>query len=530
MKIGAKLILGFLSVSTMTLVVGIIGNIGLEKAAKRQKAALQADKWTRQSVDLARSAQVNFKTQVQDWKDILIRGHDPASYDKYFAGFVEKEAATGKNLAELKIKMGLLGLATGDVDAALQLHESLGAKYRDALLSFVKAEPGSSAVVDAKVKGIDRPAAAAIDGIVEAINSHADAASGQAETASAASNRTISVVSWTTIVVGVTASVVLGVFLSNAVTRPVREVAMALVSGSEQTSAAAHQVASSSQILASGSSRQASSLEETGASMEELSSMTKRNAESTRKAHELAKLARETAETGEADMGTMIRAMDAIKASSDDIAKIVKTIDEIAFQTNILALNAAVEAARAGEAGMGFAIVAEEVRSLARRSAEAARETAGKIEGAIANTHQGVDISSKVATALHEIVARVREVDQLVTEVSSATGEQREGILQITQSIGQMDKVTQSNASCSEESAAAAEQLNAQAAALTEVAADLMRMVGEVKADHVRAPAARKTPADRRAAAEAFANGAVRGVAVRRTERSLQAAGSVELF
>jgi methyl-accepting chemotaxis protein len=170
--------------------------------------------------------------------------------------------------------------------------------------------------------------------------------------------------------------------------------------------------------------------------------------------------------------------MTAIKVSSDDIAKIIKTIDEIAFQTNILALNAAVEAARAGEAGMGFAVVADEVRNLAQRCAQAAKETAGKIEGAITKTGQGVEITTKVADALNEIVTKVRQVDELVTEVAGASREQTDGIAQINVAVGQMDKVTQSNAATAEESAAAAEELNSQAEVMKQSVAELLQLVG----------------------------------------------------
>ena len=176
-------------------------------------------------------------------------------------------------------------------------------------------------------------------------------------------------------------------------------------------------------------------------------------------------------------MQAMSAAMQAIKASSDDIGKIIKTIDEIAFQTNILALNAAVEAARAGEAGMGFAVVADEVRNLAQRSAQAAKETAAKIEGAIGSTAQGVEISAKVAAALNDIVAKVRQVDELVAEVASASHEQTQGITQINTAVGQMDKVTQSNAASAEESAAAAEQLSAQAETMKHSVQELINLV-----------------------------------------------------
>ena len=246
---------------------------------------------------------------------------------------------------------------------------------------------------------------------------------------------------------------------------------------SEQTNSAAGQVSSASQALAEGASEQAASLEESSASLEELSSMTKRNAENAQMANELAKEARSAADKGAADIQTMSAAMGAIKVSSDDISQIIKTIDEIAFQTNILALNAAVEAARAGEAGMGFAVVADEVRNLAQRCALAAKETTGKIEGAITKTGQGVEICNQVAQTLNAIVLKVRQVDELVTEVAGASNEQTQGIGQINTAVVQMDKVTQSNAASAEECAAAAEQLSAQSFTTKQSVMELMVLV-----------------------------------------------------
>jgi methyl-accepting chemotaxis protein len=272
--------------------------------------------------------------------------------------------------------------------------------------------------------------------------------------------------------------VVSGWRLKGRITRELLGIASNLSRISENSLGAANQVSNSSQSLAEGSSEQAASVEETSASLEELASMTKRNSENALNATELARQARAAADKGVGDMSTMSAAMQSIKASSDDIAKIIKTIDEIAFQTNILALNAAVEAARAGEAGMGFAVVADEVRNLAQRSAQAARETAAKIEGAIHNTAQGVQVSSKVAEVLNEIVAKVRQVDALVKEVAEASREQTQGITQINTAVGQMDKVTQSNAANAEESAAAAEELNAQAAVMKQVVEGLLQLVG----------------------------------------------------
>lgn len=287
-----------------------------------------------------------------------------------------------------------------------------------------------------------------------------------------------------TIVAGLCVALLAGAamafFITRSIAKPIRAVASQLADGASQTVSAAQQVSASSQSLAEGSSEQAASIEETGASLEEMSATTLRNAENASRANALAKEARLAAERGSADMQAMTSAMEAIKSSSDDIAKIIKTIDEIAFQTNILALNAAVEAARAGEAGMGFAVVADEVRSLAQRSAQAAKETTAKIESAISKTSQGVDISAKVASALRDIFAKARQVDELAAEVAGASREQTQGIGQINSAVGQMDKVTQSNAANAEESAAAAEELNAQAQSMNQAVQQLLRLVDGV--------------------------------------------------
>jgi hypothetical protein len=307
-----------------------------------------------------------------------------------------------------------------------------------------------------------------------------------------------------TLLVGLGLALLFGMVLTRVLGRGINRALVSVSDGltesSLQVNSAASQVAATSQSLAGGATEQAASLEETSASLEEMSSMTKRNSESAQQARELALATRTSADAGAAHMVEMRSAMDAIKTSSDAVSKIIKTIDEIAFQTNILALNAAVEAARAGEAGMGFAVVAEEVRNLAQRSAQAARETATKIEDAVRKSERGVAISTNVASSLETIVVNVRKVDALVSEIATASNEQTQGIVQVSTAVAQMDKVTQGNASNAEETAAAAEELSGQARALLDSVSQLRELIGGAQAAAAGSKAARKERAPASAA------------------------------
>lgn len=257
----------------------------------------------------------------------------------------------------------------------------------------------------------------------------------------------------------------------------IRELAHSLTNGAVQVAQASSQSSKASQALADGAAQQAAALEETSASLEEMSGMTRRNAESAQQAKDAATQARESAEKGSRQMQTMVDAMAAIQSASDAIAKMLKSIDEIAFQTNILALNAAVEAARAGEAGAGFAVVADEVRALAQRCASAARDTAEKIDDSVSKSGQGARISGEAARSFTEILERVRHLDHLVGEIATASTEQSQGIGQVNTAVSQMDKVTQANAAGAEEIAAASEELSAQSEELRNAADGLMLMV-----------------------------------------------------
>ena len=251
-------------------------------------------------------------------------------------------------------------------------------------------------------------------------------------------------------------------WLSFRISRNLGHISGALSSVAVEIFGKANGFTSTSNQLADGASQQAASLEETSASLEEMAGMTRRNAEAAQNAKMIAGKTRNAVENGAAGMKRMTAAMSGIKSSSTEISKIIKTIDEIAFQTNILALNAAVEAARAGEAGAGFAVVAEEVRALAQRSATAARETADKIEIALHKSNEGANTSVEVEGMLSQIVQQVREMDTLVAEIATSSGEQSQGIEQIMKAMAEMDKITQANAAGAEESASAAHELSAQ--------------------------------------------------------------------
>ncbi len=279
-----------------------------------------------------------------------------------------------------------------------------------------------------------------------------------------------------------------GLLLTRQVNSGLRQIASEMAEGAGQVASAAGQVSSSSQALAQGASEQAASLEETSASSEEITSMTRKNAENSKSAAEFMADAGRKVDEANRTLGEMVASMREINSSSDKIGKIIKVIDEIAFQTNILALNAAVEAARAGEAGMGFAVVADEVRNLAQRSAQAAKDTAALIEESIAKSNEGSTRLDQVATAIRAITGSANQVKTLVDEVKVGSEEQARGIEQISKAIAQMEQVTQKTAANAEESASAGAEMSAQAGNLNGAVARLRSMVGGTGIDPVAAP------------------------------------------
>jgi len=455
-----------------------------------------------------------------------------AQIDLLSLRLVEKELATAGNAdreklvasmnkamenARTNIKAGAEAI-NSDPDLTPDLKKRAGAmpglleQYERVLNEALKAPPQS---MQAALGGTREPAEALLGTLADCVSASREMIDGNMKSI-AADNASYASILIVASVVGLALISLVLVFVSRSILRTMNSLIHSLTGTSAQLREASEQVAGASQDIARGASEQASSLEETSASLEELSAMTKQNVDHTQQAVTMVGDTCKQAESGRATMQRMNEAIHQIKKSSDDTAKILRTIDEIAFQTNLLALNAAVEAARAGEAGRGFSVVAEEVRTLAHRSAEAARSTASLIEESQRNADRGVTISHEVAQSLDSIHTTAKKVSQLSVDISSASQEQSRGIEQINNAVSSLDKVVQSNAAASEESASAGQEMTAQARELNQQINMLVTFVtgaGNTQADiqtppsvepaHRERPAQTNAPSIKRAAAGA---------------------------
>jgi methyl-accepting chemotaxis protein len=295
---------------------------------------------------------------------------------------------------------------------------------------------------------------------------------------------------WILTAVSLIFGIVITVLLMVNITQSVNRITRHIIEGVDEVASASGQLSESSQQLSQGSSEQTSSIEEVLTTFEETASMLQQSTANTRQAAQLSDQAQESADKGGMEMERMMNSMREIRRSSDQIAKIIKVIDEIAFQTNILALNAAIEAARAGDAGLGFAVVAEEVRNLAQKSAQAAQETSAIIEANIDLSREGVSVAEKVRGVLAEITGYTKKVNELMAEIAAASEEQVQGVEQINLSMAQVAVVTQQNAANAEETAAAAEELYAQADGIKKMMQKLSALINGKNAS------SKKTSAD----------------------------------
>ena len=465
-------------------------------------------------------ALITFKTQVQEWKDTLLRGKDPAMLDKHWSAFARQDAAVDDAARAL-----LATLPAGDSRALVEqfaaAHTQMGAGYRKGFDAF-KAADFDSATGDAAVAGVDREPSRLLAEAARKIAADSAATSFNA----AAQAERATVVSIVLMVVVGVAGIGVGVWFSRRITRPVNDalsVARAIAGGdlttpvrvigqdeiaqllkalaamqgslasvvgnvrenSESVATAASQISQGSNDLSARTEEQASALQEAAASMEELGSTVRQNAENALSANQLALGASTVARKGGDVVGEVVETMKGINDSSKRIVDIIGVIDGIAFQTNILALNAAVEAARAGEQGRGFAVVASEVRSLAQRSADAAREIKSLISASVKRVEHGTALVDRAGMTMTEIVTSIARVTDIMGEISAASTEQSTGVGQISEAIAQMDQATQRNAALVEESAAAAESLSDQARQLVQVVA-VFKLDGATAAANAR--------------------------------------------
>ncbi|HEX3060309.1 MAG TPA: methyl-accepting chemotaxis protein [Usitatibacter sp.] len=450
--------------------------------------------------DLARQAQLHFKVQVQEWKNMLLRGHDLKLLDKHTKAFEEETAKVSSTLKALNAVAPKIELPATLADAAILEHEDLARRYTDAFKAFRSVEEGTSRDVDEAVRGIDRAATDHIDAIVKQVHEQGDLLAARSlKSAVDEKNALVAgLIALALIAIGVSAAA--GALTIIGITRRLRTAADAARSvadgdlsqdieagradelgrvlqsmremnsslagivgrvrdSAQKVSAAATQIAAGNTDLSSRTEEQASSLEETAASIEELTATVNQNANNAAQANDAAAFAANVARKGGDAVGDVVKTMDGIQKSSRRIADITGLIDSIAFQTNILALNAAVEAARAGDQGRGFAVVAGEVRSLAQRSAEAAREIKTLIGESVEQVNTGAQVARGAGETMQEIVANVTKVSQLIAEIASATTQQSSGIAQASQAVSELDKATQQNAALVEESTAASESL-----------------------------------------------------------------------
>ncbi len=397
---------------------------------------------------------------------------------KILQALSERNAAMRANIIKALTDVKAASVSAEVADLANKLHAGLmdkGFKAYDTIVPLALADSNNRAITLYNTEGVKHQTA--FEKYTDQLM--ANSLRNQ-EALQQRASATSSTIVWTMIigsVIGIIAGIIIAGLTINSINRTLRRVIGGLNESSGQVYSAAHQISSASQNLAEGATEQAASLEETSSALEQMASMTRQNADNANKTNETNKRNNKLIGDGATAVKNMSTAMGEINDSAEKISRIIKTIEDIAFQTNLLALNAAVEAARAGEAGKGFAVVADEVRNLAQRSAQAARDTTELIEGTVARVKNGTEIASQLDSSFTEIETGSSAVSRLIAEITSATNEQAQGVDQVNTAVAQMDKVTQQNAANAEETASSSEELSSQSANLSSIVGDLVVIV-----------------------------------------------------
>jgi methyl-accepting chemotaxis protein len=472
MKLSVKLIGAFVLISIITFVVGLIGTTKIKTLNDADTAMYELN--TKPLVEIAQVA-IGFQTMRNVVRDAFIQKFD---FNKDIGEHIKNIKDTDQKGLSALAKFGE-SIRDEDLRKEFEVMKSTLERYfpqREKLLGLIQDnnKEEASALMKGEVLQLGLKVG---ESIAKMMDLEVSKAKEKSENNTKLANGALWFI-WIATTIGMIFAISLGIFLSLSITRPINRVVAGLTEGADQVSAASTQVAAASQHLAEGTSEQAASLEETSSSLEEMASMTKQNADNAGQAKAMMGEAGRIVEKVSGHMDKMGKAINEITKSSEETGKIIKTIDEIAFQTNLLALNAAVEAARAGEAGAGFAVVAEEVRNLALRSAEAAKNTSNLIENTIKVVHDGNQLTKLTQDAFQENIAIAGKIGQLIDEIATASDEQAHGIAQVNVAVAEMDKVTQETAASAEESASASEELNAQAEQMKSYVQDLSAVVG----------------------------------------------------